>query len=216
MLEVVRYKRVKSIQLLVPFNDEINEEDYVELCRQHLRIASLQIHSAPYNKKLDPLDRITYIEYAKQAVSDETHCGVISPNFFSINIDLFAEAQSHNTCLNKKISISKEGEIKNCPSMTKSYGHISKVRLIDALNANEFKKVWQISKDDIYGCQDCEFRYICTDCRAYVEDPKNPHSKPLKCGYDPSTTQWKDWSKNPLKLQVSKLYQMNEELNIVT
>lgn len=213
ILAEVQLRRVKSIQLLVPFNSEIYEDDYIELCRNHLRIATLQIHSSPFTKKLDHLDNITYIEYVKQDVKDETHCGIISSSFFSINIDLFSEAQSHNTCLNKKISISKEGEIKNCPSMTKSYGNISKVQLLDVLKLDEFKSVWQISKDDIHSCQDCEFRYICTDCRAYLEEPDNQYSKPLKCGYNPYTSRWEEWSMNPLKQQARKFYKAQEELD---
>ncbi|MNL67068.1 hypothetical protein D3C87_1916250 [compost metagenome] len=40
---------------------------------------------------------------------------------------------------------------------------------------------------------------MCTDCRAYVEDPKDIYSKPLKCGYDPYTNEWEDWVTHPMK-----------------
>jgi hypothetical protein len=62
-------------------------------------------------------------------------------------------------------------------------------------------------------CKDCEFRYICTDCRAYLEDPYNEYSKPLKCGYDPYTGEWSEWSTNPLKQAAIKYYGMEETVN---
>jgi len=72
------------------------------------------------------------------------------------------------------------------------------------------KKYWNITKDQIDICKDCEFRHICTDCRAYIEDPKNIYSKPLKCGYNPYTNDWSDWSANPLKQRTIEYYGMQE------
>lgn len=62
-------------------------------------------------------------------------------------------------------------------------------------------------------CKDCEFRYICTDCRAYVEDPDDILSKPLKCGYNPYTGEWSEWSTNPLKQKAIDFYGMNNFVN---
>ena len=67
-----------------------------------------------------------------------------------------------------------------------------------------------IQKDQIAVCKDCEFRYICTDCRAYKEDPEDDYSKPLKCGYDPYTGVWSEWSTNPLKQKAIQYYGMEE------
>ena len=112
---------------------------------------------------------------------------------------MFSESLQYNNCLNKKIGIDINGEIKNCPSMEKSYGNISNTSLLDVINNNEFKALWSINKDKINICKDCEFRYVCTDCRAFISDPDDIYSKPLKCGYNPYTNIWEDWSKNKLK-----------------
>lgn len=69
--------------------------------------------------------------------------------------------------------------------MKDSFGHISTTKLKDALANEAFRKVWKISKDQIEVCSDCELRYVCQDCRAYIEDTKNIFSKPIKCNYDP-------------------------------
>jgi hypothetical protein len=50
--------------------------------------------------------------------------------------------------------------------------------------------MWSITQDPVEICRDCEFRYVCTDCRAYTRRPGAPASKPAKCAYDPYTATW--------------------------
>ncbi len=61
-------------------------------------------------------------------------------------------------------------------------------------------------------CDDCKFSYICTDCRAYLENPEDMYSKPLKCGYNPYTNEWEEWSANPLKQKAIDFYGMQNIL----
>lgn len=144
-------------------------------------------------------------------------CGCINLNNLNINRSFYIEALNHNSCLHKKISIDYEGYIKNCPSMVKNFGNIKQTSLRKALLDNDFKEYWDINKDKIEVCKDCEFRYLCTDCRAYTEKGENDPatinvSKPLKCGYDPYTGIWEDWSINPLKEKAIKFYGLQEIL----
>ena len=77
--------------------------------------------------------------------------------------------------------------------MKDSFGNIRNTKLEDAYSQEKFKKYWNITKDKIKVCKDCEFRYICTDCRAYLADSKDNLSKPLKCGYNPYIGEWSEW-----------------------
>lgn len=86
------------------------------------------------------------------------------------------ESLSFDTCLNNKISVDCRGEIKNCPSITKSFGNIRKNRLKDVAEMKEFQEIWHIKKDDID---------VCKDCRAYISNPNDIYSKPQKCMYNP-------------------------------
>jgi SPASM domain peptide maturase of grasp-with-spasm system len=146
----------------------------------------------------------------REKIISDNHCGVIHPTYFSINVLHYNESLKHNTCLNRKISVDVEGNIKNCPSMSESFGSISDTTLIDAVEKAGFKKYWDITKDDIRKCKDCEFRRICTDCRAYLSDPDDIYSDPIKCGYDPNTCTWEDWSTNPLKQSAIDKYGLRE------
>lgn len=139
-----------------------------------------------------------YIQYLAQKVIDDHSCGII--NLTNVNVGLndisvYYELKSYNGCLNKKIAVDKEGYIKNCPSMQESFGHADRDDLLTIVNDQAFRKKWNIKKDDITICRDCEYRYMCTDCRAFLQDPGDSNSKPLKCGYDPYTGEWKDWKK---------------------
>jgi hypothetical protein len=71
---------------------------------------------------------------------------------------------------------------------------------------SNFKQVGNIIKDQVEVCKDCEFRYVCTDCRAFLEKPEDIYSKPLKCGYNPFTTIWEDWRQSPLKRNIHEYY----------
>lgn len=51
-----------------------------------------------------------------------------------------------------------------------------------------------------------------SNCRAYIDNPDDIYCKPLKCGYDPNTGEWSDWSTNPLKQKVIDFYGMREIL----
>lgn len=77
--------------------------------------------------------------------------------------------------------------------MQKEYGHVSSTSLKQLLSNPDFIRTWKISKNEIDTCKVCEFRNICTDCRAYL-DSDSALDKPAKCSYDPITMQWQQGS----------------------
>lgn len=205
ILDNLKTHRIISVEIILPFVDNLTE-DLNRLTQKHGRITQIVFFGAKSQELITK--NYTKIIYVLDKIDSVLHCGVISQKFFSINIKNYTESINHNSCLNRKISIDSFGEIKNCPSMLKSYGNIKEITLTDVLLNDEFKAVWSINKDNIKACGNCEFRYICTDCRAYTENPKDIYSKPLKCGYDPTTCQWSEWSNNPLKENAIKYYGM--------
>ncbi|WP_046757976.1 grasp-with-spasm system SPASM domain peptide maturase [Kordia jejudonensis] len=201
---------VSSINFVVSFTKEFSVIKLVELFREQPRISSFLIYNHTKEDVIIPLkeNHTKYIKCVTKNIKSASHCGVISQEYFVPNIKAYTESLQHNSCLNRKISIDTQGNIKNCPSMSESYGNIENTTLEEALHQKDFKKYWNITKDQIEICKDCEFRYICTDCRAYRENPEDNYSKPLKCGYDPYTNEWSDWSKNPLKQKAIEWYNL--------
>lgn len=218
ILSLVRHKSIESVELIVKYNEAISDEIYIGLVEEHPIIASLTIHSAPQERNLT----INYgcdrdlspllskeIYFVTQTIDSQIHCGLIGIKHLNApNVANFFETKLYNGCLNRKVSIDALGEIKNCPSMSESYGNINDTSLNSAINKIEFQDNWHITKDQIETCKDCELRYACSDCRAYLEDPKNIYSKPLKCGYNPYSGEWEEWSQNPLKKMSIDFYKI--------
>ena len=196
---------LKSLELALIFDDNLSENLIAEAISRKVYVDAIICYQAKEEKrsKLVPSGQLLY--YTEQQLNI-TSCGVVSPGYFTSNILAFSESLAHNSCLNRKISIDINGDIKNCPSMPTSFGNINDTTLAEVLKKPSFKELWDISKDKIHVCKDCEFRYVCTDCRAYIEDPNDIYSKPLKCGYNPYIGEWSEWSDNPLKQNAIRYY----------
>lgn len=181
---------IRSIELILKYDPVIRLKDAETLCEKHKRVRTIIFHSALENKVIKALNSgMGHIILVKDKVLSSDHCGIVNPFYFNVDIKLFSEAQSHNTCLNRKVSIDRHGNIKNCPSMIKHFGNIKNTSLGSSISNKDFKHYWNINKDQINVCSDCEFRYICTDCRAFVKG--DTYSKPSKCNYDPYNSEWK-------------------------
>jgi len=203
----------RSIELVLKYSKELS--NFIpEIDKYNFSVTELILHSNL--KQNDEVKKNSFnISYLDYELKNFSHCGLVDKKYFTyINKYKVLESLNHNTCLNRKISIDKDGNIKNCPSMSQSFGNIKDTTLEEALNHPDFKKYWNINKDQIEVCKDCEFRHICTDCRAYTErshfDGEIDLSKPLKCGYNPYTNEWAEWSTNPLKQKAIEYYGMQE------
>ncbi|GAA4759947.1 MULTISPECIES: grasp-with-spasm system SPASM domain peptide maturase [Flavobacterium] len=200
----------RSIELVLKYSDEIlsfiNKIDDI-----NFRVTQLTLHSSSPKREFEDLKASFNINLLEYELKNFKHCGIVDAKYFSdVNKYKILESLNHNSCLNKKVSINKKGEIKNCPSMTGSFGNINDITLKEAFNHSNFKEYWGVTKDKISVCKDCEFRHVCTDCRAYVENPNDMYSKPLKCGYNPYTNVWEEWSTNPLKEKAIAFYEMSD------
>lgn len=181
--------KIHSIEIISKYNSKIKQNIYKKLNKKYLKLQSLIFHSAPKDELLHSLivnnSSMMMVVFTKEEMLSEKDCGKISQDYFITNSLYFIlESKSFNNCLNKKISIDKHGNIKNCPSMLKKYGNIKDTTLEEALNEQGFKDLWNIKKDDIKVCQDCEFKFVCSDCRAYTVD-NDLYGKPEKCEYSP-------------------------------
>jgi SPASM domain peptide maturase of grasp-with-spasm system len=203
----------ESIELYMTYSSKYDSSFLNELCQRFKTISMVVTFDSPQNQYFHfQANNFGHLFYTSEKISDCKSCGKIDATQFVINMKLFMESQSYNTCLNRKISIDQEGNVKNCPSMSANFGHINNVKLKQVIDNDDFTKYWHITKNQIDGCKSCEFRHICTDCRAYVENIEDMYSKPLKCGYNVETGEWEEWSTNPLKQRATEYYGMKQIL----
>jgi SPASM domain peptide maturase of grasp-with-spasm system len=203
IMQMIKDTDIRTIELIHPYNHSISKDDWMKLIDDNLKLISITIYNS-IESSIDYRKQAILIQ-TKDKITSHNDCGKISKSSFMCNLNLYTESQKFNTCLNCKASIDVFGEIKNCPSMNYGFGHYKDVSLIETVKKQEFQKLWKIKKDDIVVCQDCEFRYMCTDCRAYIKDPNNIYSQPAKCAYNPYIAKWEfekdycsvdDWIKN--------------------
>jgi len=219
IISLTKNKSIESIEVIMKYDNTISDEEYIHFIENDPMIVNLTLHSSPsdriikINYGLGEAMKLVFrnITLVSKIVDSELHCGLINlRNLTPPFTTTFLENRVRNGCLNGKISIDRNGEIKNCPSMSHSYGNINDTCLKTAVENPAFKTNENINKDQIKVCKDCEFRYVCSDCRAYLESPEDIYSKPLKCGFDPYTSEWKDWPEYPNKKNAIGHYNLKE------
>ena len=181
--------RLRHLDLVIKFHPELKGEVLNALCMDHQVISRIIVHSSPQKSRLKVNPFSIIIDYYAFPVTPSS-CGMISPRFFSLTLEHFTEALNFNSCLNRKIGIGADGEIKACPAMKQSAGNAGHTKLNAVVSDPQLVQIGSITKDQVAVCRDCEFRYICTDCRAYTQDANDLYSKPAKCTYDPYTATW--------------------------
>lgn len=192
ILSLLEVSTIKSVELVVKYDNTFTKSSIRNFTNGFFRIKTLTVHSSPWDEiylmnKGEVRSGMGNIIFVKQNIDSSQHCGQISPLYFSFTaISTITEAYNHNSCLNRKLSIDHNGDIKNCPTLPSTYGNANNDTLSAAITP-EFMKYWNLSKDQINICKVCEYRYVCTDCRAFLENDKE---KPLKCTYDPYTLKW--------------------------
>ena len=196
IISLTNESKFRNIDILLEYDSSLELKEIEHFINLYQRIGKIIIHSVP-ESHIEKSKNINIV-FTKQVIKNNDCCGQVSVSYFNCNLDMYMESKLHNNCLNRKISINGKGEIKNCPSANKAYGNIQDITLKQAIEKQGFKDYWSINKDQIEICKDCEFRYICTDCRAHLSNPQNIYSKPAKCTYNPYTGIWDDEKDNPL------------------
>ncbi len=208
ILDFFSNTRITSIDLVGKYDKTMDEQSLEKCLNNNPRVISFLLHSSPGNTLQSCILKRVY--FFQQNILNEKSCGSICSQYFNVNVQLFTESQSFNSCLNKKIAIDRNGKIKNCPSMKVDLGEIESSSLAETVATKAFDELRNFKKDDISVCKDCEFRYMCTDCRAYLSIPTDMYSKPLKCGYDPYTAEWKNWTKQSNVINAIEFYGLKQ------
>lgn len=184
----VESSTVESIHMLIPFNEGL--QDFMETSlSDFLRLYKVTIYNSKKGFELE--NGFKNIIFSSQEKITHDNCGNVSTDNFTISTSSYVKNRNFNSCLSHKLSINKDGMICNCPSLDSNYGSIDSEKIIDILNDTDFQSSWEVTKDQISVCSMCEFRWVCTDCRAFT-DKNSELGKPSKCGYNPFISLWSD------------------------
>ncbi|MGM0496006.1 MAG: grasp-with-spasm system SPASM domain peptide maturase [Bacillota bacterium] len=203
----LRKTKLQHINIILKNEDNLLNNSIVDLL-EIPQIKTVYIYNSNTTKKV-------FNKYKTKAVyyinSDNLRsCGKIRPENFIPSIKVFNESMNFNSCLNRKISFDLDGSVKNCNFSKNVIGNIFQDGINKLIENKEFNKYWNLTKDNIDICKDCEFRYICVDCRVFISKENNLYSKPINCSYNPYIAKWED-EKGYCKVEDLGYYDSNDE-----
>ncbi|WP_109437959.1 SPASM domain-containing protein [Aquimarina sp. AU119] len=77
------------------------------------------------------------------------------------------------------------GDIQQSPFTDKVFGNVGTKSLLSIISNQTFQEYWDIPKDKIEVCKDCEFRYVCNDARIPLKRDGKTYYFEESCTYDP-------------------------------
>ncbi|MGE5343579.1 MAG: SPASM domain-containing protein [Candidatus Omnitrophota bacterium] len=102
----------------------------------------------------------------------------------TMNVTRFFYHQQFNPCWGNKLAIDTNGDIKPCLWSDHILGNITNTHPANIVLTKQCDPFWELTKDKINGCRQCEFRYFCQDCRVRSErDRGQLDNKPSICSY---------------------------------
>lgn len=118
------------------------------------------------------------------------------PNF-TVSREMLAHYSTGHSCLAGKITITDTGDVIPCIfSRNHVIGNVVESMSIEEVISNEIlRQIWATTKDSVMVCRDCEYRYVCFDCRPLSEAAAQGNARYLeapypRCTYNPYTGEW--------------------------
>jgi hypothetical protein len=111
-IDRICHSGVKSLEIVVRYSLLTSDQAWIELFNKSGKLISLTIHTAPEHRVLDDDGLLVK---TTQVISSESDCGKISEKYFVVNNYAYLNSRACNSCLNKKLSFSKDGRVRNCP-----------------------------------------------------------------------------------------------------
>lgn len=107
-------------------------------------------------------------------------------SFGRVDKEAFLKRYRGNSCWQGKISISSTGDAMPCiMQRAEPIGNVREKSLTEIIEGG-LQKYWCLSRDQIDGCKDCEYRYACKDCRPVSRGPSGQlKAKDVNCLYNP-------------------------------
>ena len=121
--KVLSNTRLKSLEIFTKYDNGIIKK--ISLLNNLSILTKIHFFDSPNNDIINFGENNYFdILYHNFNISDFKFCGVVKTEYFNTNMPKILESLNHNSCLHKKISIDKDGYIRNCPSMPQHFGNI--------------------------------------------------------------------------------------------
>jgi radical SAM protein with 4Fe4S-binding SPASM domain len=193
-------KTMESIRLLREFDIPTRVEMVIMKDNQHTveNTIALREHLGTNGSTPDPLrpEGRGESKHLQPDFEQLVRYGLILKPNFQVTEDMLAHYSTGNPCLLGKIAITEFGDVIPCIfSRDTSVGNALNQNLSAVLKSPKLTKIWRSTKDNVLVCKDCEYRYVCFDCRPLSEGASEGKSGFLnapypRCTYNPYTGEW--------------------------
>lgn len=179
------FKVKRAIQLMqqyeIPYRIGTVETKSCEVGRKsEAEVYELQPRLAKVSGRAD-LSEFTFDMFKRKAITKDSKRLPLNRQEVIMHI-------SGHQCFSHEVYVSAKLEVYPCVMERRlSYGNLTQRRLKDLIE-HPFR---MLTKDEIEGCKDCEYRYACFDCRP-DSNGKGLYQKPWNCSYNPATGEWAD------------------------
>lgn len=191
VLESLRTSSLRSIEMMFRFNPKYLNVEWSEIFKNHQRLANITIHSADQKANIDYGNNtgMGLLIWTPRKLDYQSHFTSLRRENFVYDLRYFMEAKHYNPYFHRKICVTERGHIKKCLSQEKSFGRINAVDMTKTVESIEYKQLDFINKDQVSGCKNCEYRYVCSDSRTPEPDQEGwKHNS--NCFYDPLNGIW--------------------------
>ena len=117
----------------------------------------------------------------------------VDGNFGKAPESILCFNKKYNSCWGTSLAFTADSKIRPCIHSLTEIGSIDQdLDNVEAL-IEQLRPYWEYNKDKVARCRDCEFRYVCFDCReiALRNSGELDAHNPL-CPYNPYTGEWED------------------------
>ncbi|MCK9321702.1 MAG: grasp-with-spasm system SPASM domain peptide maturase, partial [Bacteroidales bacterium] len=178
----------RSIDLAVSW-DGTEMNSFIEsFFLSQIRLFRVFIYNANENS-VNFYDKFRLKQYILSKDNILNKCELSFQTGFVISKSMYVDSISNNNCLGKKLIVTKDGNVKKCLLSNEVFGDITKNTLSQIISKENFWCYMNYSKDEIDVCKDCEFRYMCIDCR-FRRTTQDNFSQPVFCTYNPYIAKW--------------------------
>jgi hypothetical protein len=179
---------VRNIQLVIP--DTLNINEILEICKLENRISAYYVTTDKKHKK-------TFKKYNTKIfyiLNNEINQFQINPWGFTIDYYFYFKALKYNTFYFKRLYLDKNLNVFQSGIEGKSKGNFLYLKDHKKISSLYRSKIWNLNKDKIDVCSECEFRYVCNDKRIPVKRINSSWYHESECNYNPFIAKWK-WEK---------------------
>jgi radical SAM protein with 4Fe4S-binding SPASM domain len=112
---------------------------------------------------------------------------------FPVNQENFRKYMGWNGCWAGKAAITSKGDVLPCVfARDQKAGNVNENSLTEIIEEG-LMGYWQMTRDEVDVCRDCEYRYLCQDCRPWAYGfTGSLKAKSPRCLYNPLTGEWEE------------------------